>query len=163
MNPTESPKAKRARYRAVLQESYPEIAALLREEFRVPCARWADGPRCTTHAVVNLAWSDREGAACAEHIPDAIVSIALDHSYDRYGIRPEVTAIWPHWLAVEAGAPEQEPTSVWADRVERVCVAARAYFDEVRPGWRDESVDLTDDERAEMLRRCREALTATEA
>lgn len=128
----------------------------LREALTTWCCccwdRFGPKPRDARPAAVRLQWSDRIACYCVDHLPEAVVNIALDHSYDRGGIDPDVEIIEP---APVLGLPPAGPQVVAV--VEAVCVAARAYLDEATPEWGERTVDLGDEQHAELLARCRAA------
>lgn len=95
-------------------------------------------------AVVTLTWSDRRNDACVEHIPEAIVAIALDHSYDRHDIEPSIDTF---------------DGSVYS-RIVCGCAGARAWLDENHADWRGSTVNVTEEEREALLTAVRKAVEA---
>lgn len=136
--------------------------AELREALTVWCDQcwsWyqeAHPPPNARPAVVTLAWSDRGPMPlCAEHIPLGVFHIAFDHSYDRYGISPDIEVVTQRSLLGMAPPPQN-----CREMVRRACEAARAYFDEVAPGWHDKTVDLDSAQEEELMKRLDAAVKA---
>ena len=81
---------------------------------------------CSKPAVVELSWSDRQVSVCLDHIPLQVAYIALDHSYDRGGIHPNVLVLF---AAKDV-----------AEYVESCCQAARDWLDRHHPDWAEHTV-----------------------
>ena len=81
-------------------------------------------------AVYLLEWSDRESYTCASCIVDALVSVAFDHATDRGNMAV-------HHQRVSRDGPILD--------VSRLLDAARRCLNEIRPGWRDRTLDDDDD------------------
>lgn len=81
---------------------------------------------------IVLSWSDRELVTCMTpgHLAQAVVSVALDHGYDR----GDLSSLSRH----HAVAP----------MVER----ARIHMDGRWPDWRDRTINVSDEERAAFVK-----------
>ena len=70
-------------------------------------------------ADMDVGWSDRKVYVCERHLPEVVVSIALDHSYDR-------GRIGGYARATGARASPQHDLDYMLDKL---CDAARAFFE----------------------------------
>ena len=126
------------------------------QALRDALTRWCnfgDGPGFHP-ASASVTWSDRTAYFCAEHLPDAVVNIALDHSYDRN----DMTCLRASYIQQVAalGLPAPPPDDP-EPRFERAVVAARTYLAGGDPGGGRATANLSPEQRAVLMRLCHRA------
>lgn len=84
-----------------------------------------------TCGMTHVTWSDRESwidASNPDEVADVVIHCALDHSYDR--------------------TPDGVPWGLSEKVRERLAPIVKEHLTRVRPNWREQTVNMTDTQRA---------------